>query len=323
MFDTAHLIDDPRLGGVQSNIRQLLRCSDCKSNHKVMTVSSAKPYTARQLKARNIVVHFSIAWRKLPYLLALRAKNPTSRLILQEHHYSAEHFANRDGALARFRTLMAITNTIFNRMIAVSEKQASWYLAQGIKVEAVINPMTDLDLLFALQVAPPRDVPVIGISGRLDHTKGFDTVLNLLGQPLARSLKFLIAGYGELRCDIESAARRLDNVEFIGRYKHPAEYLAQCDVVLIPSRLETFGLAALEAKAAGRPILVANTGGLTAQADNCGISVPPGDSLSVAEGLVQLIHHKNFTALGRAGQVSARKHNPLAQQQWSIQLSEA
>ncbi|MGQ9917620.1 MAG: N-acetyl-alpha-D-glucosaminyl L-malate synthase BshA [Bryobacteraceae bacterium] len=53
-----------------------------------------------------------------------------------------------------------------------------------------------------------------------------------------------------------------DHVRFLGKQDHIERLIPQCDVLLLPSRLESFGLAALEAMACGVVPVATRTGGL-------------------------------------------------------------
>jgi glycosyltransferase involved in cell wall biosynthesis len=52
------------------------------------------------------------------------------------------------------------------------------------------------------------------------------------------------------------------DVVFLGKVKNPVEALMISDLFLLPSESESFGLAALEAMAAGVPVIGSNAGGM-------------------------------------------------------------
>jgi glycosyltransferase involved in cell wall biosynthesis len=103
-------------------------------------------------------------------------------------------------------------------------------------------------------IAP--DATVIGGLGRLEPTKRFDVlidaVLDLPGTTL------LLVGDGSARTALEAragAAGIADRVVFTGAEPHAREALCAMDILAAPSEQETFGLAVLEAMAAGLPVL--------------------------------------------------------------------
>jgi N-acetyl-alpha-D-glucosaminyl L-malate synthase BshA len=77
--------------------------------------------------------------------------------------------------------------------------------------------------------------------------------------------KLLFVGDGPERSDAESLCRELgidDDTRFVGKQEQMEEILAVADLFLLTSEYESFGLAALEAMAAGVPVVSTNAGGL-------------------------------------------------------------
>jgi L-malate glycosyltransferase len=77
--------------------------------------------------------------------------------------------------------------------------------------------------------------------------------------------KLLMIGDGPERQHVERLCRELgicDDVRFLGKQDAIEELLAICDLFLIPSESESFGLAALEAMACEVPVISSNGGGL-------------------------------------------------------------
>jgi len=77
--------------------------------------------------------------------------------------------------------------------------------------------------------------------------------------------KLLFVGDGPDRPLAESLSRELGvfgDIRFVGKQEQMEEILAVGDLFLLPSEYESFGLAALEAMAAGVPVVSSNAGGL-------------------------------------------------------------
>lgn len=77
--------------------------------------------------------------------------------------------------------------------------------------------------------------------------------------------KLLLVGDGPERSHIENLCRDLGiskEVRFLGKLKTVEKVLAVSDLFLLTSETESFGLSALEAMAAGVPVISTNTGGL-------------------------------------------------------------
>lgn len=77
--------------------------------------------------------------------------------------------------------------------------------------------------------------------------------------------KLLFVGDGPERQSAEDLSRTLgvsDCIRFVGKQEQMEDILAIADLFLLPSEYESFGLAALEAMAAGVPVVSTNAGGL-------------------------------------------------------------
>ena len=77
--------------------------------------------------------------------------------------------------------------------------------------------------------------------------------------------RFVLIGDGPVRADIErqvAADGLAAHVEFVGEQQDLVPWLSACDVFLLPSAQESFGLAALEAMACEVPVVAFRVGGL-------------------------------------------------------------
>jgi N-acetyl-alpha-D-glucosaminyl L-malate synthase BshA len=77
--------------------------------------------------------------------------------------------------------------------------------------------------------------------------------------------KLLFVGDGPERSGAEMLGRELglyDDMRFVGKQEQMEDILAVADLFLLTSEYESFGLAALEAMAAGVPVISTNAGGL-------------------------------------------------------------
>jgi glycosyltransferase involved in cell wall biosynthesis len=134
--------------------------------------------------------------------------------------------------------------------------------------------------------------------GRLSPEKGLHILLAALSR--AGDPPFLVIGDGPQRSELEALNRklRLANTEFLG-WRSPEEVarlVAAARYVAIPSVWEeTANLAALEALAAGRPLLVSKRGALPELvATGAGIVSRPGDELDLAEKITHLMQDEEL-----------------------------
>ena len=97
-------------------------------------------------------------------------------------------------------------------------------------------------------------------------------------------------------------------VHFLGLRHDVEEILAAASVVVAPSMYEEgFGLAALEAMAAGRPVVVTQSGALPEIVQGAGLVVPRQDAPALASAIDRLLRNEVLARkLGEAGRLRAR-----------------
>jgi glycogen(starch) synthase len=105
-----------------------------------------------------------------------------------------------------------------------------------------------------------------------------------------------IAGDGTQQDWLIEQARKhkvLKATRFVGHCEHTEllELLHRADAAVLPSHYEPFGLAALEAAAAGAPLVTSNIGGLGEAVINgvTGVSCPPRDVASLAAAVCTVL----------------------------------
>ena len=118
--------------------------------------------------------------------------------------------------------------------------------------------------------------------------------------------KLLLIGDGPERINIEKQCREMDlcdKVVFLGKLEPIEEILSVCDLFLLPSESESFGLAALEAMACEVPVISSNSGGLPELNINgeTGFTSNVGDVNEMAANALTIlsspeVHHKFKTA---------------------------
>lgn len=165
-----------------------------------------------------------------------------------------------------------------------------------------------------IEIPPPSGRPVVDgrilCLGRLVPQKGFEAVLHALAliadrRPVAH---IVFAGDGSERPMLEALTAELglgDRVMFLGAVGHAdvAGLLADAHVVALPSRWEGQPIVALEAGAAGRPLISSAVDGLAGVVDDgvTGVVVPPDDPAALASALDRLLaDHELCDRLGAA-----------------------
>lgn len=128
-------------------------------------------------------------------------------------------------------------------------------------VEIMGTPVQPMFLEKPLQPFP-QTLQRICFAGRLAPEKNIDRIIEAAAQ--LPEVEFLIGGDGPLRKELETSAAELKNVTFSGWLSREKliDLIDQSSLLLLPSKIETFGSVALEAMARGRPALVSANAGI-------------------------------------------------------------
>ncbi|TYO93888.1 1,4-alpha-glucan branching protein domain-containing protein [Desulfallas thermosapovorans] len=158
----------------------------------------------------------------------------------------------------------------------------------------------------------PGEEKSIVFLGRLVPEKGVQVLIKALPLILQQAgpVKLHIAGKGPYQSELAKLARDLGvagQVHFNGFVNdHDRnKLLGRSDVAVFPSLYEPFGIVALEAMAAGIPVVVSDTGGLRDIIEHGidGYCAPPGDPAMLAHYIAELLNNpelaRHFTRRAR------------------------
>ncbi|MCI0439499.1 MAG: glycosyltransferase [Chloroflexi bacterium] len=158
----------------------------------------------------------------------------------------------------------------------------------------------------------PKRLLLVALLTRIKGVPYLLDALRMLGER-RQDFTLDIVGDGASRAEYEALAREMglsDIVRFHGlRSKaEVAEFMRSCDIFVLPSLFETFGVAAVEALASGKPLVVSDVGGLKEiVTKEVGCLVPPGDAEALARVLDWMLdHHQDYDAEAIASYARAR-----------------
>lgn len=132
--------------------------------------------------------------------------------------------------------------------------------------------------------------------GRLEREKGVDVLLAAMRDiSWDRDERFYaldIAGDGTERYSLRSLEKEyvLDSVRWLGRVEDVASALERAHIMVVPSRSEGWGMAAIEAAASGLPTVMTDVGcaGEVFEHEKSALIVPAGDPKALADAIVRL-----------------------------------
>jgi glycosyltransferase involved in cell wall biosynthesis len=196
-------------------------------------------------------------------------------------------------------------------------KEIGWPPAQirvipnGVEL-AEFDDLPEAAIAEAGKLWPPAKNKLLFV-GRLDEAKGIDLLLRALA-PLPDAALLIVgpdAGVGEKLKQLSRELNLADRVNFAGAISRTLVCGAfrACDIFVLPSRYgENFGIVAIEAMAAGKPVVVSDCGGLptlVTQGEN-GLLFPAGETGLLQTSLAKLLASPEMRrSLGAAGRKKA------------------
>jgi len=152
----------------------------------------------------------------------------------------------------------------------------------------------------------PTGGPLIGYAGRFVEEKRPDLLIKALDTINERYPNARIVFAGEYDIKYEETWERQqalvneyrDQLLFLGLLtdmQAMADFYAACDVLVLPSGTECFGLVQVEAMLCGTPVVMTNIPGarVVVQATGMGKIVPPGHAHLIGEAVLDVLHHRD------------------------------
>jgi glycosyltransferase involved in cell wall biosynthesis len=147
---------------------------------------------------------------------------------------------------------------------------------------------------------------VIGLCGAMRPEKAHVDLIRAVAMLRSdhQTLRCLLIGDGPERPSIVAEAQKLgvaQSVAITGFVADVRPYIASCDAMALVSRTEAFSLAALEAMAMGKAILMTRVGGAEEQVEHgvTGLLLPPGRVDCLAAHIGYLMHSGAAAEMGR------------------------
>jgi glycosyltransferase involved in cell wall biosynthesis len=271
----------------------------------VSTIAAPEWLLAGRLSRTRVVCHLHEAVPEM--------SRTSSALLLSPLLAADLVLANSEGTLAWIRSSLGDRVARRSRVLHNGVREPAW---APVAHAGAPSDAHRLVLVGRLSAIKGQDIAIRATA--LVRQAGFDVALTLVGDGYP--------GYEDLVEGLHSLAAAegiADITDFTG-FQDPTPYVAEADVVLIPSRVESFGLVAVEALLLGRPVVATRIGGLpeVIRDGETGVLIEPDDPQALAAAVIHLLAHPDeAAALGRAGLVDARARFSI--EAYAAGLSEA
>ncbi len=295
------------------HVRSRLHLRGLRALHRWLE-REARPDILHTHSARAAAVVRLVLWR--------RRRGPRPRVIVHFHGtLSARALSPKHRLLDRL--LVPCTDLVLapSAHAARSGKRPHAFrtiptrvVANGVDLARLKSPPRSVSEVRAEWRVPDR-ARVVLLLGRWGAAKGQDVLLDAIPSIAAHPepVCFVFVGPdggGEYRRRLEARIARTAlrrSVVVTGRATDTASCYAASDVVVMPSRDEPFGLVAVEAMAAGRPLVVARVGGLPEVCATDGVMwVESGDVGATARAVLALLGEDDSARSARSASLRKR-----------------
>ncbi|MDD5195686.1 MAG: glycosyltransferase family 4 protein [Candidatus Omnitrophica bacterium] len=317
-------VTEKLIGGGAETYLKMLCFNQVKLGHEVAIIFFKEPISAQdtinEMQEKGCKI---IKWRfsSLPDILkeAMKAQIIHGNLIYAEFlgfilsvafnkklivtRHSLDFFLHKTHwRIVNFLILKKTT-----AIICVSEAVKKFILsfrAASEKKCHVIYPAVDKDYMYSKlsglnvrKLFNMENLKYALVPASLEEPKGIIYLLRaiLALKNEARDWVFLFAGEGSLRKEFENFVIKndiADKTKFIGFTRNIYDYIAQADMVVLPSLREGFGLVIHESLNFAKPIISTKTSGISESLGNSGILVEPRNSFELKEAITTMMNEE-------------------------------
>lgn len=324
------LTDQAIIGGGERN---LLALAKALGNDVDVTIIASNERVAEWMSAEGLKVKCTAIRSR--WLKFLPVRDRALEKLVSEFDIAHAYSVRTVPALISHGKAVWTVHGPWERPYGARARMASRWLKHAIAVSEDVRdgcsfktiPLTKITLgsLNQSQIIKPalnpeflhRSTVCLGVLGRFQRIKGQDILLSalkLVAEELRETdlhVKFCGGVNGESDEDKRFYAAILEHIEILrrsyprihieilGHTSDPLSFLDQQDLVVIPSRYESFSMVAIEALARGKPVITPRIGGpLEIVRDDCslGHSFTPGSVQSLAHAIVETLHSKNLNS---------------------------
>lgn len=284
-----------------------IRILSCKSVYNPWLIFKIIPL----LKHYEIVhVHLfpALYWVALAKLISFSRV----RLIFTEHSTG-----NRRLHSKFFNLFDRIVYRVYNKIICITPEVKNVLISKlkisSEKLKVILNGVN----IEEIDISIPKSRYDLGYTsesillimvGAFRHEKDQDTIIKAMVD-LPYHYKLILVGDGARRSLLESLIKinnLEDRVSLLGVRDDVYSLMKMCDVAILSSHWEGFGLSAVESMACGVPTIASNVPGLAEVVSGGGLLFEKGNSESLIENLLLLEESKFYSSVKEKGKIRAQ-----------------
>lgn len=139
-----------------------------------------------------------------------------------------------------------------------------------------------------------NDYPIVAFVGNLIPRKNVNSLID------AKRLSdipynLLVVGDGPEAKRLKEQSKDLDNIYFVGSRGDVENILPSCDMLILPSHSESFGLVLIEALACGKAVIGSNVGGIKEIInEDVGLLIDPENPSTINEEITKILTNEDL-----------------------------
>ena len=279
------------LGGEDTFLKEQLQENNIKvikKTNKIMSVKNILWLLKNIGKYDIIHSHLSYA----QYLVAINKVFHPSKVYVTTEHSTF----NRRQGMKVFKWIEYFIYSCYDKIIVISqateEALINWQPSIKNKVVVIENGinLSKFKLATSLQGFSSEQINIV-MTAAFRHEKDQDSVIRTLAL-LPPDYTLYLVGDGERRNVLESLVHDLNlesRVHFLGVRNDVEKIYKSCDIFILSSHWEGFGLVVIEAMASGLPVIASNVNGLAQVVDRYGLLFEPGNHEQLATKIIELM----------------------------------
>ncbi len=222
-------------------------------NHIAYITPSKLPFLTAQ-KIKNKILQFQpdivLAHGKRPLYYVKSMKLNCPRVYVAHNYRSKPHCKKMDA-------IIAVSTSVKDHLLSLGVEENKCHIIHNMTDMKNVNSSTNL-----------RDPIIFGLMSRLHPVKGADIFIKALKIVRDKNIeaRAIIAGSGPQKEALEQLTDELglnDHITFIGWVTDKSQFYKNIDIFIMPSRIEPFGITAIETIAAGCPMIASDCKGPT------------------------------------------------------------
>lgn len=236
-------------------------------------------------------------------------------LIFTEHNTSNTRLEN-----SKYKWLEKLIYQCYNKILCITNEVSS-VLQTKLKIKAsklvVIENGVDINVISKCDKSLRSNFLLADTDKLLIMVAGFrlqkdqDTVIKTL-KKLPNNYKLLLVGDGERRKKLENLVSSLElnqRVFFLGIQSNVHSIVKMCDIAILSSHWEGFGLVAVEAMASGIPLIASNVNGLAQVVEGGGLLFNASDTNDLYKVIMSLDDVNIYNDVSQKGLMKSKKYD--------------